>query len=77
MPSIRKSTRASLKRWVYFDNLDEEEDQLPVFTNETLLMGNGKSDPNAPEEFDEESEEDMDDYTIKKTDALILAGKIV
>lgn len=50
---------------------------MPVFANENLMTNKNKDSSNAPEEFDEESEEDMDDYTIKKTDALILTGKIV
>lgn len=56
---------------------DEEDAAAPVFANETLMDGEARARDGYPQEFDEDSEDDVEDYTIKQTDCLVVAGKIV
>lgn len=56
--------------------MEQEEDDMPVFGDNLMEMmnsGNGKY-PMAVEDL---SDDEKEDYYIKDTDALIVAGKIV
>jgi len=49
---------------------------LPIFAGETH-EDIDKHGNQYPEYFEDESDEEKEDYTIKDTDALIISGKIV
>ena len=50
---------------------------MPIFANENIMDENNRGEANAPAEFDEDSEEEIEDNTIRRTDCLVVAGKIV
>lgn len=50
---------------------------LPIFVAETTEDIKKIGNDDYPLYFDEDSEEEKEDYIIKATDALIIAGKIV
>jgi hypothetical protein len=56
--------------------MEQEEDDMPVFGDNLMEMmnsGNG----NYPMAVEDLSDDEKEDYYIKDTDALIVAGKIV
>ena len=65
---------------------DSDEDGMPVFAAETNMLKGKKIDNLYPDVlnnyeyknqgFDEISEEEKEDYTIKKSDAIIVGAKI-
>lgn len=44
----RSDRKENSRKWVEYSHPDEDEDQLPVFANETLMDGTGRADPNLP-----------------------------
>lgn len=55
--------------------MEQEEDDLPVFGDNLMeLMNGGGGYPMAIEDI---SDDEKEDFYIKDTDALIVAGKIV
>ena len=55
--------------------MEEEEQDMPVFGDNLMeMMNNGGKYPMAIEDL---SDDEKEDYYIKDTDALIVAGKIV
>lgn len=60
----------------YNEEMEQEEDDMPVFGDNLMEMmnsGNG----NYPMAIEDLSDDEKEDYYIKDTDALIVAGKIV
>jgi len=49
---------------------------MPVFAAETNMLKGKKIDNLYPDGFDEISDEEKEDYTIKKSDAIIVGAKI-
>lgn len=59
----------------YDEEMEQEEDDLPVFGDNLMeLMNSQGGYPMAVEDL---SDDEKEDYYIKDTDALIVAGKIV
>lgn len=57
------------------EEMNEEDDDLPVFGDNLMdLMNAGGDYPMAIEDL---SDDEKEDYMIRDTDALIVAGKIV
>jgi len=59
------------------ENIDQE-DNLPVFSTEAenFKHANDVCEDGLPMGFDDVSEEEMEDYTIKKSDSIVVAAKI-
>lgn len=55
--------------------MEEEEEDMPVFGDNLMEMMN--SNGNYPMAVEDLSDDEKEDYYIKDTDALIVAGKIV
>lgn len=53
-----------------------DEEHVPTFTQEVNLLKGEKIDEDYPDAFEDISEEELEDYTIKKTDALLVGAKI-
>jgi len=70
-PDVRKK-----KKEMELEEDYDEGDNLPVFVAETTEDIEKIGNDNYPMYFDEDSEEEKEDYTIKETDALVIAGKI-
>jgi len=56
--------------------MEQEEDDLPVFGDNLMEMMNSGGG-NYPMAIEDLSDDEKEDYYIKDTDALIVAGKIV
>lgn len=60
--------------------MDEEsfsdEENIPTFAEETQMLRGKKIDEEYPDGFEDISEEEKEDYTIKKTDALLVGAKL-
>jgi periodic tryptophan protein 1 len=52
------------------------DENIPNFAQETNMLRGKKIDDEYPEGFEEISEEEKDDFTIKKTDAMFVAAKL-
>jgi hypothetical protein len=52
---------------------------VPSFTNarDFAEAGNDKAEINEPDAFEDDSEDEKEDNTIRRTDSLLVAGKIV
>lgn len=59
----------------YDAEMEEEEEDMPVFGDNLMEMMNTQG--NYPMAIDDLSDDEKEDYYIKDTDALIVAGKIV
>lgn len=53
-----------------------DEEYVPTFAQEVNLLKGQKIDEDYPDAFEDISEEELEDYTIKKTDALLVGAKI-
>lgn len=53
-----------------------EEDNMPVFVSESSLLKGHKVDNDYPDVFEDISEEEKEDYTIKSSDAMIVGAKV-
>lgn len=55
--------------------MEQEEDDMPVFGDNLMEMMNSQG--GYPMAIEDLSDDEKEDYYIKDTDALIVAGKIV
>lgn len=63
-----------LNQQEYNEQIEEEEEDMPVFGDNLMEMMN--TNGNYPMAIEDLSDDQKEDYFIKDTDALIVAGKI-
>jgi len=75
-PDVQEEMKMDVEDEFNLKNYDDEE-SVPSFAQETrqILTGSRKKDQ-YPDFIDEESEDEKEDYNIRDTDSVVIAGKI-